>query len=158
MWRNDIKYMFLFPLKKISTGHFNQRMLIKALFGYRGNRTLAKFSRHLILGAKMVSKIGQTTSSNIIPWSKTTDLKWNFYTELCRPTDTAKTFGFLPDRRGILAWFYWYQTWLYTGVLPVLLIFYQQMSKDRLVSLCLDRSLVNRIKYFTEDCVTTASL
>ena len=52
-------------------------------------------------------------------------------------TDTAKTFGFLPDRGGILAWFCWYQTWLYTGVLPVLLIFYQQMSKDRLVSLCL---------------------
>ena len=52
-------------------------------------------------------------------------------------TDTAKTFVLLPDRRGILAWFCWYQTWLYTGVLPVLLIFYQQMSEDRLVSRCL---------------------
>ena len=45
--------------------------------------------------------------------------------------DTAKSFGLLLDQGGILAWFCWYQTWLYIGVLPVQLIFYQQMSKDR---------------------------
>ena len=33
-------------------------------------------------------------------------------------------------KTAILAWFCWYQTWLYTGVLPVLLIFYQPMSED----------------------------
>ena len=44
--------------------------------------------------------------------------------------DTAKTFGLLPDKGQILAWFCWYQTWLYTEVLPVLLIFNQPMSED----------------------------
>ena len=41
---------------------------------------------------------------------------------------TLKTLGLLPEQGGILAWFCWYQTWLYTRVLPVLLICYQQMS------------------------------
>ena len=39
-------------------------------------------------------------------------------------------FGLLPDGGQILAWFCWYQTWPYTGVLPVLLICYQPMSED----------------------------
>ena len=51
--------------------------------------------------------------------------------------DTAITLEILPDRGRILAWFSWYQTWLYTAVLPFLLIFYQQMSEDWLVSQCL---------------------
>ena len=53
-------------------------------------------------------------------------------------------FGFLLDRGGILAWFWWYQTWLCTGVLPAVLIFYQQMSEDQLVSRCLQCSIQNR--------------
>ena len=40
--------------------------------------------------------------------------------------DTAKTFGLLPDQGQIFVWFCWYQT----GVLPVLLIFYQPVSED----------------------------
>ena len=45
--------------------------------------------------------------------------------------DTTKTFGPIPDQGQIFAWFSWYQAWLYTRVLPVLLIFYQPMSEDR---------------------------
>ena len=43
----------------------------------------------------------------------------------------CETFVFLPDR-DVFVWFCWYYTWLYTGVLLVLLIFYQ--SRDQLVS------------------------
>ena len=57
--------------------------------------------------------------------------------ELTPCTDTAKTFGLSLDWGQILPWFCSYQTWLYTGILPVLVIFYQLMSKDRYVLRCL---------------------
>ena len=52
-------------------------------------------------------------------------------------TDTMKTFGISPDRGQTLAWFWWYQTWSYTGVLLVLLIFISQCPRtDKFCGVC----------------------
>ena len=48
-----------------------------------------------------------------------------------------KTFGFLPDLGGILTWFCWFQTWLYTRVLTVLVIFScDQAALQMVFSVC----------------------
>ena len=49
-----------------------------------------------------------------------------FRQAICRHDRHRGNFwAFTGPRIDILAWFYWYQTWLYTGFLPVLFIFYQ---------------------------------